>query len=147
MSMTFLEPTKLCRPNPKRKCFCSAAFRPRILKTTSREIQSTIRLMFGVRSPDGFNIDFRKNVTKSGGFSPSSSISSTLVRQVFGEHDSDFLGVSFLNIFAAFLSVSSLECKTVSGFRYFEEKLPLLMFYFLAKESDTITKICLQTSF
>ena len=59
--------------------------------------------MFGVWLPDGFNIHFKTYVTESGGFSSSLVKSSTLGGQVFGEYDSEFLRVSFLNIFAPFL--------------------------------------------
>ena len=124
MSITFLDPTELCSHNPKRKCFCSVVFRPRILKTMSCEIQSTTQLMFRVQSPDDFNC--KKNVMESGGFSSSSPRSSTLGGQVFCEYDSNFLRVLFLNIFAEFLA--SLHLGTL------KKLLPQLMFYFLGEE-------------
>ena len=41
-------------------------------------------------APDGFNIDFKKNVTELGGFSSPLPKSSTLAGQVFGEYNSNF---------------------------------------------------------
>ena len=80
---------------------------------------------------------------ESGDFSSSKPRSVTLADQAFGDYDSNFFRVSFLNIFAAIFSVSSLECKTVSAFRYPEDitdSVNVLVFLFSLRKGMSLSK-------